>query len=224
MKSSKFSSFFRTSLPVILLTAFMSPGSFASSIDEPANDKFESSDLPGLNHLTDLINERNTTSAKISEHNVLNQSQEELTNKIFMQLKNKLEQEKIDQLISSLNKNNRSSEELNSSIQRLISILESQKQSHDAVISKNITAEANVLKSTKNDMIELMVEDLGADAQKQKVAIENNDLHRTTAINESQAMDDLMSQWRAFFLTFCVVGLIVFIACMTRKKKLSNRK
>jgi hypothetical protein len=31
----------------------MSPGSFASSIDEPANDKFESSDLPGLNHLTD---------------------------------------------------------------------------------------------------------------------------------------------------------------------------
>ncbi|EOF4707397.1 hypothetical protein FKK89_27305 [Klebsiella pneumoniae] len=224
MKSSKFSSFFRTSLPVILLTAFMSPGSFASSIDEPANDKFESSDLPGLNHLTDLINERNTTSAKISEHNVLNQSQEELTNKIFMQLKNKLEQEKIDQLISSLNKNNSSSEELNSSIQRLISILESQKQSHDAVISKNITAEANVLKSTKIDMIELMVEDLGADAQKQKVAIENNDLHRTTAINESQAMDDLMSQWRAFFLTFCVVGLIVFIACMTRKKKLSNRK
>ncbi|HHP6095483.1 TPA: hypothetical protein ACSEJD_003374 [Klebsiella pneumoniae] len=224
MKSSKFSSFFRTSLPVILLTAFMSPGSFASSIDEPANDKFESSDLPGLNHLTDLINERNTTSAKISEHNVLNQSQEELTNKIFMQLKNKLEQEKIDQLISSLNKNNSSSEELNSSIQRLISILESQKQSHNAVISKNITAEANVLKSTKNDMIELMVEDLGADAQKQKVAIENNDLHRTTAINESQAMDDLMSQWRAFFLTFCVVGLIVFIACMTRKKKLSNRK
>ncbi|MBH8414314.1 hypothetical protein I8R00_28470 [Klebsiella pneumoniae] len=224
MKSSKFSSFFRTSLPVILLTAFMSPGSFASSIDEPANDKFESSDLPGLNHLTDLINERNTTSAKISEHNVLNQSQEELTNKIFMQLKNKLEQEKIDQLISLLNKNNSSSEELNSSIQRLISILESQKQSHDAVISKNITAEANVLKSTKNDMIELMVEDLGADAQKQKVAIENNDLHRTTAINESQAMDDLMSQWRAFFLTFCVVGLIVFIACMTRKKKLSNRK
>lgn len=224
MKSSKFSSFFRSSLPVILLTAFMSPGSFASSIDEPANDKFESSDLPGLNHLTDLINERNTTSTKISEHNVLNQSQEELTNKIFMQLKNKLEQEKIDQLISSLNKNNSSSEELNSSIQRLISILESQKQSHDAVISKNITAEANVLKSTKNDMIELMVEDLGADAQKQKVAIENNDLHRTTAINESQAMDDLMSQWRALFLTFCVVGLIVFIACMTRKKKLSNRK
>ncbi|HCT6026448.1 hypothetical protein WDU26_25085 [Klebsiella pneumoniae] len=224
MKSTKFSSFFRSSLPVILLTAFMSPGSFASSIDEPANDKFESRDLPGLNHLTDLINERNTTSAKISEHNVLNQSQEELTNKIFMQLKNKLEQEKIDQLISSLNKNNSSSEELNSSIQRLISILESQKQSHDAVISKNITAEANVLKSTKNDMIELMVEDLGADAQKQKVAIENNDLHRTTAINESQAMDDLMSQWRAFFLTFCVVGLIVFIACMTPKKKLSNRK
>jgi hypothetical protein len=34
-----------------------------------------------LNHLTDLINERNTTS-KISEHNVLNQSQEELTNNI----------------------------------------------------------------------------------------------------------------------------------------------
>ncbi|MGS3499647.1 hypothetical protein ACB379_25165, partial [Klebsiella michiganensis] len=106
------------------------------------------------------------------------------------------------------------------SIQRLISILESQKQSHDAVISKNITAEANVLKSTKNDMIELMVEDLGADAQKQKVAIENNDLHRTTAINESQAMDDLMSQWRVFFLTICVVGLLVFIACKntTRKK------
>ncbi|HIH5684857.1 TPA: hypothetical protein ACYSH0_005145, partial [Klebsiella pneumoniae] len=85
---------------------------------------------------------------------------------------------------------------------------------------KNITAEANVLKSTKNDMIELMVEDLGADAQKQKVAIENNDLHRTTAINESQAMDDLMSQWRVFFLTICVVGLLVFIACKntTRKK------
>lgn len=224
MKSSIFSNFFRSSLPVILLTAFMSPVSFASSIDEPANDKFESSDLRGLNHLTDLINDRNNTSAKISEHNVLNQSQEELTNSISMQLKHKLEQEKIDQLISSLNKNNSSSEELNSSIQHLISILESQKQSHDAAISKNITAEGNVLKSTKNDMIELMVEDLGADAQKQKVAIENNDLHRTTAINESQAMDDLMSQWRAFFLTFCVVGLIVFIACMTRKKKLSNRK
>ncbi|EPJ7227006.1 hypothetical protein PRZ30_005689, partial [Klebsiella pneumoniae] len=180
--------------------------------------------LRGLNHSTDLINERNTTSEKISEHNVLNKSQEELTNKISMQLKHKLEQEKIDQLISSLNKNNSSSEDLNSSIQHLISILESQKQSHDAAISKNITAEGNVLKSTKNDMIELMVEDLGADPQKQKVAIENNDLHRTTAINESQAMDDLMSQWRAFFLTFCVVGLIVFIACMTRKKKLSNRK
>lgn len=147
-------------------------------------------------------------------------SQEELTNKISMQLKHKLEQEKIDQLISSLNKNNSSSEELNSSIQHLISILESQKQSHDAVISKNITAEGNVLKSTQNDMIGLMVEDLGADAQKQKVAIENNDLHRTTAINESQAMDDLMSQWRAFFLTFCVVCLLVFIACKntTRKK------
>ena len=224
MKSSIFLNFFRSSLPVILLTAFMSPVSFASSFDEPANDKFESSDLRGLNHLTDLINERNTTSEKISEHNVLNKSQEELTNKISMQLKHKLEQEKIDQLISSLNKNNSSSEELNSSIQHLISILESQKQSHDAAISKNITAEGNVLKSTKNDMIELMVEDLGADPQKQKVAIENNDLHRTTAINESQAMDDLMSQWRAFFLTFCVVGLIVFIACMTRKKKLSNRK
>lgn len=224
MKSSIFSNFFRSSLPVILLTAFMSPVSFASSFDEPANDKFESSDLRGLNHLTDLINERNTTSEKISEHNVLNKSQEELTNKISMQLKHKLEQEKIDQLISSLNKNNSSSEELNSSIQHLISILESQKQSHDAAISKKITAEGNVLKSTKNDMIELMVEDLGADPQKQKVAIENNDLHRTTAINESQAMDDLMSQWRAFFLTFCVVGLIVFIACMTRKKKLSNRK
>lgn len=224
MKSSIFSNFFRSSLPVILLTAFMSPVSFASSFDEPANDKFESSDLRGLNHLTDLINERNTTSEKISEHNVLNKSQEELTNKISMQLKHKLEQEKIDQLISSLNKNNSSSEELNSSIQHLISILESQKQSQDAAISKNITAEGNVLKSTKNDMIELMVEDLGADPQKQKVAIENNDLHRTTAINESQAMDDLMSQWRAFFLTFCVVGLIVFIACMTRKKKLSNRK
>ena len=224
MKSSIFSNFFRSSLPVILLTAFMSPVSFASSIDEPANHKFESSEIRGLNYLTDLINERNTTSEKISEHNVLNKSQEELTNKISVQLKHKLEQEKIDQLISSLNKNNSSSEELNSSIQHLISILESQKQSHDAVISKNITAEANVLKSTKNDMIELMVEDLGADAQKQKVAIENNDLHRTTAINESQAMDDLMSQWRAFFLTFCVVGLIVFIACMTRKKKLSNRK
>ncbi|HDS6868553.1 TPA: hypothetical protein QH231_004803 [Klebsiella pneumoniae subsp. pneumoniae] len=224
MKSSIFSNFFRSSLPVILLTAFMSPVIFASSFDEPANDKFESSDLRGLNHLTDLINERNTTSEKISEHNVLNKSQEELTNKISVQLKHKLEQEKIDQLISSLNKNNSSSEELNSSIQHLISILESQKQSHDAVISKNITAEGNVLKSTKNDMIGSMVEDLGADAQKQKVAIENNDLHRTTAINESQAMDDLMSQWRAFFLTFCVVGLIVFIACMTRKKKLSNRK
>lgn len=224
MKSSIFSNFFRSSLPVILLTAFMSPVSFAISFDEPANDKFESSDLRGLNHLTDLINERNTTSEKISEHNVLNKSQEELTNKISMQLKHKLEQEKIDQLISSLNKNNSSSEELNSSIQHLISILESQKQRHDAAISKNITAEGNVLKSTKNDMIELMVEDLGADPQKQKVAIENNDLHRTTAINESQAMDDLMSQWRAFFLTFCVVGLIVFIACMTRKKKLSNRK
>ncbi|HHI0775023.1 TPA: hypothetical protein ACP4R4_004514 [Klebsiella pneumoniae] len=224
MKSSIFSNFFRSSLPVILLTAFMSPVSFAISFDEPANDKFESSDLRGLNHLTDLINERNTTSEKIYEHNVLNKSQEELTNKISMQLKHKLEQEKIDQLISSLNKNNSSSEELNSSIQHLISILESQKQSHDAAISKNITAEGNVLKSTKNDMIELMVEDLGADPQKQKVAIENNDLHRTTAINESQAMDDLMSQWRAFFLTFCVVGLIVFIACMTRKKKLSNRK
>ena len=224
MKSSIFSNFFRSSLPVILLTAFMSPVIFASSFDEPANDKFESSDLRGLNHLTDLINERNTTSEKISEHNVLNKSQEELTNKISVQLKHKLEQEKIDQLISSLNKNNSSSEELNSSIQHLISILESQKQSHDAVISKNITAEGNVLKTTKNDMIGSMVEDLGADAQKQKVAIENNDLHRTTAINESQAMDDLMSQWRAFFLTFCVVGLIVFIACMTRKKKLSNRK
>lgn len=224
MKSSIFSNFFRSSLPVILLTAFMSPVSFASSFDEPANDKFESSDLRGLNHLTDLINERNTTSEKISEHNVLNKSQVELTNKISVQLKHKLEQEKIDQLISSLNKNNSSSEELNSSIQHLISILESQKQSHDAVISKNITAEGNILKSTKNDMIGSMVEDLGADAQKQKVAIENNDLHRTTAINESQAMDDLMSQWRAFFLTFCVVGLIVFIACMTRKKKLSNRK
>lgn len=220
MKSSIFSNFFRSSLPVILLTAFMSPVSFASSFDEPANDKFESSDLRGLNHLTDLINERNTTSEKISEHNVLNKSQEELTNKISMQLKHKLEQEKIDQLISSLNKNNSSSEELNSSIQHLISILESQKQSHDAAISKNITAEGNVLKSTKNDMIELMVEDLGADPQKQKVAIENNDLHRTTAINESQAMDDLMSQWRAFFLTICVVGLLVFIACKntTRKK------
>ncbi|WP_230514585.1 hypothetical protein [Klebsiella pneumoniae] len=137
-----------------------------------------------------------------------------------MQLKNKLEQEKIDQLISSLNKNNSSSEELNSSIQRLISILESQKQSHDAVISKNITVEANVLKSTKNDMIELMVEDLGADAQKLKVDIENNDLPRTTPLNESQAMDDLRSQLKAFFLTICVVGLLVFIACKntTRKK------
>ncbi|HBR5503287.1 TPA: hypothetical protein L9168_005135 [Klebsiella pneumoniae] len=220
MKSSIFSNFFRSSLPVILLTAFMSPVSFASSFDEPANEKFESSDLRGLNHLTDLINERNTTSEKISEHNELNKSQEELTNKISMQLKHKLEQEKIDQLISSLNKNNSSSEELNSSIQHLISILESQKQSHDAAISKNITAEGNVLKSTKNDMIELMVEDLGADPQKQKVAIENNDLHRTTAINESQAMDDLRSQWQAFFLTICVVGLLVFIACKntTRKK------
>lgn len=43
-------------------------------------------------------------------------------------------------------------------------------------------------------MIELMVEDLGADAQKLKVDIENNDLHRTTPLNESQAMDDLRSQ------------------------------
>ena len=80
---------------------------------------------------------------------MLNKSQEELTNKISVQLKHKLEQEKIDQLISSLNKNNSSSEELNSSIQHLISILESQKQSHDAVISKNRTDEGNISKSTK---------------------------------------------------------------------------
>lgn len=213
MKSSIFSNFFRSSLPVILLTAFMSPVSFASSIDEPANDKFESSDLRGLNHLTDLINDRNTTSEKISEHNVLNKSQEELTNEISMQLKHKLEQEKIDQLISSLNKNNSSSEELNSSIQHLISILESQKQSHDAVISKNITAEGNVLKSTKNDMIGLMVEDLVTDAQKQRVDTNKNDLYRSTMLNASQAMDDLRSEWKAFFLTICVVGLLIYIAC-----------
>ncbi|HBU5861695.1 TPA: hypothetical protein N2R33_004810 [Klebsiella pneumoniae] len=220
MKSSIFSNFFRSSLPVILLTAFMSPVSFASSFDEPANDKFESSDLRGLNHLTDLINERNTTSEKISEHNVLNKSQEELTNKISVQLKHKLEQEKIDQLISSLNKNNSSSEELNSSIQHLISILESQKQSHDAVISKNRTDEGNISKSTKNDMIELMVKDLGADAQKQQVAIENNDLHRTTALYDYQSMDYLRSQWQALFFTICVVALLVFIACKntTRRK------
>ncbi len=69
-------------------------------------------------------------------------------------------------------------------------------------------------------MIELMVEDLGADAQKLKVDIENNDLHRTTPLNESQAMDDLRSQLQAFLLTICVVGLLVFIACKntTRKK------
>ncbi|WP_171888441.1 hypothetical protein [Klebsiella pneumoniae] len=195
-------------------------GAGHSSFDEPANDKFESSDLRGLNHLTDLINERNTTSEKISEHNVLNKSQEELTNKISVQLKHKLEQEKIDQLISSLNKNNSSSEELNSSIQHLISILESQKQSHDAVISKNRTDEGNISKSTKNDMIELMVKDLGADAQKQQVAIENNDLHRTTALYDSQSMDYLRSQWQALFFTICVVALLVFIACKntTRRK------
>lgn len=220
MKSSKFSNFSRSSLPVILLTAFMSPVSFASSIDEPANHKFESSEIRGLNHLTDLINERNTTSEKISEHNVLNKSQEELTNKISMQLKHKLEQEKIEQLLSALNKNNSSSEELNSSIQHLISLLESQKKIHEAVISKNITDEANGLKSTKNDMIDLFVEDLVSDVQKQQVAIENNDLHRTTALYDSQAMDDLRSQWLAFFFTILVVGLLVFIACKntTRKK------
>ena len=220
MKSSKFSNFSRSSLPVILLTAFMSPVSFASSIDEPANHKFESSEIRGLNHLTDLINERNTTSEKISEHNVLNKSQEELTNKISMQLKHKLEQEKIEQLLSALNKNNSSSEELNSSIQHLVSLLESQKQIHEAVTAKNITDEASGLKSTKNDMIDLFVEDLVSDVQKQQVAIENNDLHRTTALYDSQAMDDLRSQWLAFFFTILVVGLLVFIACKntTRKK------
>ncbi|EMP9991143.1 hypothetical protein RFH01_004891 [Klebsiella pneumoniae] len=106
------------------------------------------------------------------------------------------------------------------SIQHLISILESQKQSHDAVISKNRTDEGNISKSTKNDMIELMVKDLGADAQKQQVAIENNDLHRTTALYDSQSMDYLRSQWQALFFTICVVALLVFIACKntTRRK------
>lgn len=72
----------------------------------------------------------------------------------------------------------------------------------------------------KNDMIELMVKDLGADAQKQQVAIENNDLHRTTALYDSQSMDYLRSQWQALFFTICVVALLVFIACKntTRKK------
>ena len=50
-------------------------------------------------------------------------------------------------------------------------------------------------------MIELMVKDLGADAQKQQVAIENNDLHRTTALYDSQSMDYLRSQWQALFFT-----------------------
>ena len=151
---------------------------------------------------------------------MLNKSQEELTNKISMQLKHKLEQEKIEQLLSALNKNNSSSEELNSSIQHLVSLLESQKKIHEAVTSKNITDEANGLKSTKNDMIDLFVEDLVSDVQKQQVAIENNDLHRTTALYDSQAMDDLRSQWLAFFFTILVVGLLVFIACKntTRKK------
>ncbi|UPY99797.1 hypothetical protein [Klebsiella pneumoniae] len=82
------------------------------------------------------------------------------------------------------------------------------------------TDEGNISKSTKNDMIELMVKDLGADAQKQQVAIENNDLHRTTALYDSQSMDYLRSQWQALFFTICVVALLVFIACKntTRRK------
>lgn len=70
-------------------------------------------------------------------------------------------------------------------------------------------------------MIELMVEDLGADAQKLKVDIENNDLHRTTPLNESQAMDDLRSQLQAFFLTICVVGLLVLSHARTRLAKVT---
>jgi hypothetical protein len=87
-----------------------------------------------------------------------------------------------------LNKNNSSSEELNSSIQHLISILESQKQSHDAVISKNRTDEGNISKSTKNDMIELMVKDLVQTLKSNKSRL------RTTIFIERRRYT-ILNQW-----------------------------
>ncbi|ENO4242454.1 hypothetical protein ACBH56_006046 [Klebsiella oxytoca] len=102
MKTPKFSNLPRALLPALLLTVFMSSGSFARGFDEPPIDTFCSNDSRELNHITDLMNERGPTSVKISEENALHQELDELSNKMSLMLMNTVKQGDIEELNSNI--------------------------------------------------------------------------------------------------------------------------
>lgn len=146
-------------LPALLLTVFMSSGSFARGFDEPPIDTFCSNDSRELNHITDLMNERGPTLWRLSGENALHQ---ELTN---CQIKcpwcwwTQLSKVTLKSLIRTL-------------------------RSYDYYYWKQrqrsgyfeCWCELNKLTLTKSEIVDLMASDIAKEAQETLVAIDKNAL------------------------------------------------
>lgn len=217
MTPPKFSNVPRALLPALLLTVFMSSGSFASGIDEPPIDTFFSNDSRELNHITDLMNERVPTSVKISEETAVHPELDELSNKMSLMLLNTVKQGDI--------------EELNSNIKHLITIIES--KNNEADISK-VGAELNKLTLTKSEIVDLMASEIAKEAQTTLVTIDKNALFRSTILagnqemnyvsNELKQLEDLRKlsirlefYLNCFHLFILSIGMISFMTLIAYK-------
>ncbi|EIX9053371.1 hypothetical protein MLE16_004103 [Klebsiella oxytoca] len=177
MTPPKFSNVPRALLPALLLTVFMSSGSFASGIDEAPIDTFCSNDSRELNHLTDLMNERGPTSVKISEETTVHPELDELSNKMSLMLLNTVKQGDI--------------EELNSNIKHLITIIESKNNEVD--ISK-VGAELNKLRLSKSEIVDFMASDIAKEAETTLVTIDKNSLFRSATLAGKQEVNDVSNE------------------------------
>ncbi|WP_336104079.1 hypothetical protein [Klebsiella pneumoniae] len=170
MKPSKFSNVPRALLPALLLTIFMSSGSVARSIDEPPIDTFLSNDSRPLKHISELINERDTASAKISEEYAGHPDLDELSNKTSTMLLKTVKQSDI--------------EELNSNIKNLIVILERKNKETDI---SSAGAELNKLMLKKSEINE---------ALETQTAIEKDALFRSAKLAGHQDMYDVGNEFK----------------------------
>lgn len=170
MKPSKFSNVPRALLPALLLTIFMSSGSVARSIDEPPIDTFSSNDSRPLKQISELINERDTASAKISEEYAGHPDLDELSNKTSTMLLKTVKQSDI--------------EELNSNIKNLIVILERKNKETDI---SSAGAELNKLMLKKSEINE---------ALETQTAIEKDALFRSAKLAGHQDMYDVGNEFK----------------------------
>ena len=177
MKTPKFSNLPRALLPALLLTVFMSSGSFARGFDEPPIDTFCSNDSRELNHITDLMNERGPTSVKILEETTVHPELDELSNKMSLMLLNTVKKGDI--------------EELNSNIKHLITIIE--RKNNEADIS-NVGAELNKLTLSRSEIADLMASDIAKEAQTTLVTIDKNSLLRSTTLAGKQEVNDVSNE------------------------------